>query len=102
MIVAQAYLNLDISPGVWLATLAAAATAALPLWYWRSARYEAALNMAIAAVGVQFVLLVTAVVPKWPCSSRPATSPATSTPAANAVPGAGGRRADRLAGVLPR
>ena len=34
VIVAQAYLNLDISPGVWIATLAAAATAALPLWYW--------------------------------------------------------------------
>ena len=59
----QAYLKINVSPPVWIATLAAATTAAVPLWFWSSGRREQALAAALAAVGVQFVVLMTTVTP---------------------------------------
>jgi 4-amino-4-deoxy-L-arabinose transferase-like glycosyltransferase len=60
----QAYLKINVSPPVWIVTLAAATTAAVPLWFWSSGRREQALAAALAAVGVQFVVLMTTVTPR--------------------------------------
>ncbi len=55
--------GLDISWQAWIAVLAAAALAALPVRFWKAGQVGRALSTAIVSVAVQFAVLMTVVLP---------------------------------------
>ena len=64
LLIVQRLIGLRLSVGVWAAAVCAAIFAAVPLWFWIAGRFRAALAAALLSTAVQFIFLMTAVLPQ--------------------------------------
>ena len=64
LLIVQRLIGLRLPLSVWAAAVFAAIFAAVPLWFWIAGRFRAALATALLSTAVQFIFLMTAVLPQ--------------------------------------